>query len=119
MPPDCPPADAVEIVEPRIVYRLVRIDPPSLDDFRSQRAENPGAAFRGVTECQARGVSVFLDIEDVDNRRERPHLSDRLICEVVLDEGAGRILQPNPNKSHCTWWPLADYNILAKCRVVE
>ena len=118
LPDDCPPANAEEIVEPRIVYRLVRIDPPSLDDFRSQRAENPAATFRRVTECQARGVSVFMDIEDVNKRRERPRLSGTLICAVVLDKGAGRILQPNRKSSHCTWWPLANYDILANCRVI-
>ena len=121
MPDDCPPDDAEEIVEPRIVYRLVRIDPPSFDDFRSQRSLNPDLVYEDAdTECRANGVSVFIDLEIVNRRRRgRRNLRGMLICEVVLDRGAGRILQPNPNSSHCTWWPLADYDILANCRVVE
>ena len=119
LPAGCPPADAAEIVARRIVYRLVRSDPPTFDDFRSQREENPGAEFRGVDECQARGVSVFITIEDADKRRERPRLSETLICEVVLDKGAGRIHQKKPNSPHCTWWPLADYDIIENCRVLE
>ena len=37
----CPPDDAWEITAHRAVYRLVRNNPPTDDDFRSQRAEKP------------------------------------------------------------------------------
>ena len=118
LPDDCPPAVAEEIVAPRIVYRLVWSDPPSFDDFRSQRDLDPEGEW-DVTECQARGVSVFIDRRGANKRRRGRNLKGTLICEVSLDKGAGRILQPNPKSAHCTWWPLADYNIIANCRVVE
>ena len=73
----------------------------------------------GVDECQARGVSVFMNLEDVNKRRQRRNLRGTLICAVILDKGAERILQPNPKSSHCTWWPLAEYDILAKCWVAS
>lgn len=38
--------------------RLVVKQPPGLEDFKSQRAEKPKAVFQ-VSECQARGLSVF------------------------------------------------------------
>ena len=53
LPEGCPPDDAEEITAPRVVYRLVRNDPPTSYDFRSQRAESPRRVFRRVSECQA------------------------------------------------------------------
>ena len=41
LPAGCPPDEAEEIVEERVVFRIVRKDPPTHDDFRSQRAEQP------------------------------------------------------------------------------
>ena len=79
LPADCPPADAVEIVVPRIVYRFVRNNPPSLDDFRSFRALNPDRELRNVTECQMRGVSVFVNLEGVGAVRQRRNLRRTLI----------------------------------------
>ena len=63
---------------------------------------------------------MYIDIEAADEvRQDVEKLSETLICEVVLDKGAGRILQPNPKSSHCTWWPLAEYAIIANCQVTE
>ena len=40
-------------------------------------------------------------------------------CEVTLDRGSGRIRRTGSRSGHQTWWPLADFDILANCRVVE
>ena len=53
LPENCPPEAAAAISSPRIVFWLVRKDPPMDEDFRSQRAENPGREFKNITECQA------------------------------------------------------------------
>ena len=58
LPDDCPPDQAEEINSPRVVYRLVRNNPPNDDDFRSQRAERPERVFRNATECQS-GLCTF------------------------------------------------------------
>ena len=74
LPDDCPPDEAEEITSPRLVYRLVGGVPPTDDDFRSQRAEKPNAQFN-VSECRARGVSVFTNLSDAERqtrRRNRP-----------------------------------------------
>lgn len=117
LPEDCPPDDAEEINAPRVVYRLVRNNPPTDGDFQSQRAERPDRVFRDVTECRARGVSVFASLEAAEGRSTRGSLKGRAICRVVLGPGAGRI-QPTGRRSHHTWWPLADYDILANCQAV-
>lgn len=72
--------------------------------------------FHGVTECQARGLSVHTDRRDSENARKLPRLRERLLCRVRLDAGAGCIQQTGQG-SHHTWWPLAGYGILARCDV--
>jgi len=115
LPEDCPPEAAEEIAAPRDVFRLVRTNPPSLSDFRSQRAEKPTAVFN-VSECRARGLSVFAARRDSEKALKLPTLRGRLICRVRLETGAGRILQAGA-ASHHTWWPLAAFDILGHCEI--
>ena len=117
LPEDCPPDEAEEITAPRVVYRLVRNNPPTGDDFRSQRVERPNQIFRDVTECQARGVSVFASRNVAERRSTSGNLKGTTVGRVVLGPGAGRILLTG-RRSHHTWWPLADYDILANCQVI-
>ncbi len=111
LPEGCPPDAAEEIAASREVFRLVRNSPPTLEDFRSQRAENPDAIFQ-VAECQARGRSVFAERRDSERALKLPTLRGRLIYRLRLDAGAGRIQQTG-RPSHHTWWPLAAFDILA------
>ena len=113
LPPDCPPAASEEIIAERNVFRLVRTEPPTDDDFRSQRAEHPQRVFR-VSECRARGLSVYAERRDAEAALRLPALRGRLVCRVWLRKAAGRIQQTGRG-SHHTWWPLADYDILAYC----
>ena len=117
LPEDCPPETAEEIDAPRIAYRLVRNNPPMDADFRSQKAENPGKKFE-ISECRARGVSVYSNRSVAEWWAMRPHFKRQgmLVCQVDLDRGAGQI-QKTGGRAHYTWWPLADYDILAVCLV--
>ena len=117
LPEGCPPDEAEEIVAPRTVYRLVRNDPPTDNDFRSQRAEYPTEQF-SVSECRVRGVSVYANLRDVERQTRRPKLKGMAVCQVDLIAGAGRIKKTG-GRSHFTWWPYADYDILANCRMVN
>ena len=85
LPDDCPPATAEEITEPRIVYRLVRNNPPTDDDFRSQRAENPQRHYK-VPECQVRGLSVFSHYAVAVGWSNSRNLRGRLVCQATLDQ---------------------------------
>lgn len=114
LPADCPPDEAERISTARDVYRLVRASPPTEADFLSQRAEKPNRPFWGVTECQARGLSVFAAARDAERQLKLPRLRGRRVCRVRLDAGAGSILQTG-RPSHHTWWPLADFDILRRC----
>ena len=114
LPPDCPPEASEELAHARQVFRLVRTTPPTDCDFRSQRTEKPNRIFRGVSECRVRGLSVFAERIDAEGALRFPTLRGRSICRVQLREGAGRIQQTG-RPSHHTWWPFADYDILAHC----
>ena len=59
LPAQCPPDGAEEITAEREVFRVVKTDPPTEDDFRSQRAMKPDAVFQDVSERLAKGLSVF------------------------------------------------------------
>ncbi len=111
LPECCSPDDAEEITTPRILYRLVRSNPPTDNDFRSQRAERPTARFN-VSECQARGVSVYVNFHDAERQTRRPKLKGLAVCKLDLTTRAGRIRKTG-GTSHHTWWPYADYDILA------
>ena len=117
LPLDCPPDEAEEITSPRIVYRLVRNIPPANDDFRSQRAEKPTAQFN-VSECRARGVSVFTNLSDAERQTRRRNLRHLISCRVTLTAGAGRIKKTG-GSSHYTWWPYDRYDVLAHCQLVH
>ena len=116
LPEGCPPDDAEEITTPREVFRLVRTNPPTEADFKSQRAEKPDHDFGEITECQARGLSVFTKRDDSHMALKLPSLRGRLICRVQLEAGAGRILRTG-QRSHHTWWPMKNFEILARCIV--
>lgn len=112
LPADCPPDEAQEITVPTVVYRLVRTNPPTMNDFRSQRAEKPSRKFH-ISECRARGLSVFLKREDSQYAAKLPTLQGRMICKVRLESGDGAIQQTG-SRSHHTWWPLARFDILRR-----
>jgi hypothetical protein len=117
LPEGCPPSAAETICAKRVVFRLVKTNPPTVEDFLSKRQENPNQVFRNATECEARGISVFSEKRDVEaNALKLPSLKNRKICRVALSAGSGCI-QRTFNASHHTWWPLAEFDILANCEV--
>ena len=113
LPADCPPDEAAEIEAERMVFRLVKGNPPGLNDFRSQRAERPDAVFR-ISECLIHGLSVYAERADCDRTRKLPRFRNSYICRVRLGFGAGRI-QQTFQPSHHTWWPFAEFDILEYC----
>ncbi|MHA3771430.1 hypothetical protein ACXR0O_07825 [Verrucomicrobiota bacterium sgz303538] len=112
LPEGCPPNESEEITSERLVFRLVKSNPATLEDFRSQREERPQAVFTGVTECQARGISVFTERRDAAEKVLRlPKFRKYSICQVMLTAGAGRI-QQTFQPSHHTWWPMVAFDII-------
>ena len=116
LPDGCPPREAEEITDTKVVFRLVRTDTPDDSDFWSKRAERPNNQF-SVPECQARGLSVYSQVKDARKQLKIPTLKGMLICQVTLDRGSGYILRTG-RRAHFTWWPLADFDILDNCQLV-
>lgn len=116
LPNGCPPSDAWEITDEKVVYRLVESDPAQPSDFDS--CFKLYQATHG-NECMARGVSVHDSYDAVANTaRKTPRLRGKRICKVALRDGAGRIKQTGQQSAHCTWWPYAAYDITAACEVL-
>jgi len=116
LPIDCPPHDAEEVAVDMAVFRLVRDNPPTDEDFRSQRAEFPNRGFP-VDECTTRGLSVFSQEKEAKEKILKIHrLRNHLICHVKLKSGAGKI-RKSSGSSHITWWPFANFDILACCNI--
>ncbi len=117
LPDGCPPQEADDITAERMVFRLVRTTPVTSQDFQSQRAEKPDRQFPGISECRARGLSVFADRHDAREKALKlPRFRGYLVCRVALQPGAGHI-QQTFQPSHHTWWPPADFEILEHCEV--
>ena len=114
-PDDCPPDEAEEITSPRLIYRLVRNNPPTDQDFVSQR---PDRVFRNISECQARGLSVRTNLDSAMELRGLRTMRGTMLCQVRLDYSAGRIMQTGEDPHHSTWWPLADYDVLVNSSMV-
>ena len=116
LPEGCPPDTAKYITETQEFFRLVVTNPPTDDDFRSQRSENPSQKFNNVSECQACGLSVSAEKQYLQRLLKLSKFRESLICRVTLELGAG-FIQKTGRDSHHTWWPFADFDILAHCEV--
>ena len=118
LPSGCPPKEAREIVGEKICYRLVQNAPPKGEDFRSQRALQPNQDF-GISECTVRGLSVFMKPADAERAAKRSrNLQGAKVAKLTLEQGAGYIKKTG-TRSHHTWWPYKQFDILANCEVME
>ena len=89
-----------------------------MKDFQSQRARWPRANVNNISECHARGLSVWADAKSCDNARKLPALRSIPPCRIRLSEGAGHI-QETFQRNHRTWWPLRTFDILGNCEMVQ
>ena len=107
LPSDCPPEEAREASND-LVYRFVTTNPPTQQDFLSWRELNPQLPCpEKLTECQARGISVYTSKTDVDRlKRKIPVFRDKILALGNLNSQLGMIQNtPSKNaKSHHTWW---------------
>lgn len=104
-PEECPPDDATEVEEERVL-RLVRNTPPTIEDFVPLVIERPGRNFGNLL-CQACGLSIYKNLEDVHRlqrrvggHRDKPIAAGRIVPELG-------VVKPTPNRhadTHTTWW---------------
>ena len=108
LPAGCPPDEAEEIAATTDIYRLVRNNPPSADDFLSQQSLNPSRSF-GSAGCMARGLSVRRTKSACELMLKLPRFTGASVCLVRLMPGHGRIQQTG-KAQHYTWWPHRGFN---------
>lgn len=102
-PPNCPPATAAAPTG-QVVYRVASGQSPAAQDFLSYL--EMGRRIAAGRECLARGLSVYTDKADAENRARL--YGGTYIAEALLDGSSGA-LAATPNQktpdSHHTWWP--------------
>lgn len=108
-PPGCPPPDAVDAAGE--VYRVVNADPPTAEDFRPWRAENPLSPGE-KDKPSAWGTSVFGDLSDalqiLAMKSRVKGVSSWHVALGTLKAEFGKMSQPSGPKarrpSHRDWW---------------
>jgi len=103
-PTKCPPADAKDADV--VVYRTVRTDPPTNEDFLSWHEEGKEPKYPGK-ECQACSVSVHRTQESAIHHREVCEYDGACIAVGVLNPSHGKTKDTPTRKFplHVSWWP--------------
>jgi hypothetical protein len=107
----CPPENAFD-PNGLTFYRLAKSNPVTENDFHSQRKLNPNTNFTNVSECIARSLSIWDDIEKCLNILKLPRHKNKapLVMQLNLVTGDGLVLQTfKPN--HYSWWRTNNYNV--------
>lgn len=101
LPPDCPPGEALP---PETSYFRLGSIPPDASDFWSHRRRFRHKVFQ-VSECIARSLSVFNDLEALRQlRRLLPAMRSKPVFQIDLTEKDGLILQTGNDPHHYSWW---------------
>jgi hypothetical protein len=111
LPEQCPPNKAF-IPQGMTVYRFSSSEVPNNNDFISQRLLNPERFFNGVSECFARALSVYDNLEACNNIYKLPRHKKRFksILEVNLCDGDGLIMKSFNDPNHYSWWRSNSFN---------
>jgi len=117
LPQQCPPADAIAAGD-ALVFRAVRANPPTIEDFHSQAMlgtiELDGRPEEFV--CRASSCSVFTTLNGARKLKKLPKLRDRVfVASVQLTDDAG-VIRPSAG-AHMEWWIYRDFDVLSS--VVE
>lgn len=118
-PNNCPPDDAKDTDS--LVFRLVSGPTFTKSDFRSYRETHPNRNF-GKLECQACGLSVFLDYNNaVQTKLNVPGFARKQIamCKLSPDDGAIKATPSLQDNSHHTWWMNPIFPIMEKFEIVS
>jgi hypothetical protein len=100
--PHCPPTDATDAAG--TYYRRILTAPPEAKDFRSYVEMERKIPIAKT--CEARGLSVFVLLEDAKAYAERYPDNGGIIAKANLDYTDGKIKSsPRNGNSHATWWP--------------
>ena len=100
------PEEAILILpaDGREVYRLVRNEPASSQDFQPRYGK--AAAFAaGVTELRRQGLSHYLERGDAEEVNEQ----DSMLARVRLEPGYFDFARTGPQRGHLDVWGRVDH----------
>lgn len=98
----CPEPDARNPAGKKF-FRLIDGDTVKCEDFWSHRKIWPHRAF-SATECRARSVSIFENLEQCAQLRKLPlHAKKHIACITLTDE-AGVVKRTGKQEGHYSWW---------------
>lgn len=110
LPDQCPPDNAFN-PDGLVFYRLSVTAQPTANDFKSQRAICQTCKF-DVSECIARSISVWNDIDKCLNLLKLPRHKGKTAIKLELTSNDGLVLQTfKPN--HYSWWRTKTFDIAA------
>jgi len=109
LPDKCPPDNAFN-PEGYTFYRLTTGDTPTEQDFFSQRANCPDCNFRNVSECIARSLSVWDDVEKCLNLLKLPRHKNKKLITLPLKSTDGLVLQTF-KQNHHSWWRSSSFDV--------
>ena len=112
LPENCPPGD-IEADYKGCFYRFVKTYPPTMEDFKSQRALYPDKVFDGnPTECQTRACSVYSGEKAYKAVRKRCSRFKKLyVVSFDFKPERGCCKQTGNDKSHYSWWISANFDV--------
>lgn len=112
LPELCPPKEAF-VPQGMTVYRFSLSELPSKNDFLSQRLLKPSRVFNGISECIARSLSVYDNLEACINIYKLPRHRKRFksILVVKLSDSDGLIMKTFNDPNHYSWWRSNSFNI--------
>lgn len=86
------------------MFRLVRNDPPSPEDFLSKKLEEPEQNW-GHKECEACGLSVYNSYKRADKtkRTYKKKFDLHMIAKGNITTKSGVVAKSFSN-GHFTWW---------------
>lgn len=114
-PSDCPPDDTVEAEG--VVFRIVKNDPPSADDFAShfETGRLPKAP-----PCLRCGLSVFRQLHDAVHQRQLIPKLGSLVASATLRAEHGKTKRTQgAQPSHTTWWVYQEVSRASLFSIVE
>lgn len=109
LPDKCPPDNAFN-PDGYTFYRLTNGDNPTDQDFYSQRAICPTCNYKDISECIARSLSVWDDIEKCLNLLKLPRHKHKKVMTLPLTSADGLAVQTfKPN--HYSWWRSKSFDL--------
>jgi hypothetical protein len=115
--PNCPPDDA-ELPD-GVYYHFIDGNSASEFDFKCKFEKNPGY----TNNCQAHGISMIKDLDDITNYREAyiNIFGNKKVVEIRMNNNMG-VIKNTPSvcaKSHYTWWKPIDIKPWDLCKILE